>query len=180
MIKVIEFERICRNCRTNYGGGVITVVTDDFPEYLHEYDISEYLEKMFIKNEENCDYCGANNYDFSEIKINGEEILNINKLKKEYDGLKNSFLHITLLDIKPDGTLKFEIDKSDYNSINGKNQEIFISIAMDFLINEVDNVIEPHKFVKDKHPYFETFLVTDFKNTDCLRLQYFGLSKFEF
>tara|TARA_B100001167_G_C16754555_1_gene298051 strand:+ start:164 stop:736 length:573 start_codon:yes stop_codon:yes gene_type:complete len=108
------FKKGCRNCNQSNGmQGVIADFENDLDYYknLTDFEISKRISKTLKKNRQNCEFCGANNYDISNIKIDDHQIFNLQDLKDKHKE-KGSYIFVYNI-FKRNNEAQVNVDNGD-------------------------------------------------------------------
>lgn len=108
------FRNVCRNCHITDGiQGVIADYENELEYYknLTDYEISKRISLTLKNNRRNCENCGANNYDVSNIKIDEFPIFNLTDLKNKHRE-KGSYIFIYNV-FKQDNEAQMNVDNGD-------------------------------------------------------------------
>lgn len=91
----LKFKFACRNCNRELSiDGSISDWENDLDYYknLTDYEASQIIEKTMLNNENDCEFCGANNWDVRDIRVDDYKLFNVDTINKIY-AKKDSFVY---------------------------------------------------------------------------------------
>lgn len=106
----LEFHLLCRECfrLDEITQRFIDVDDFDLEKHITEFEVMNYIDSLEIESLFNCYYCNSRNLEKYYIKLDGNELFNLDKLKRYCENTNSSFL---VIDIKKSGNrLKCDTD----------------------------------------------------------------------
>lgn len=131
----LSFRKGCRNC--NKTNGVTTVVPSGFENSIknNDYQLSKIISVALKNNNNNCEFCDANNFDVNNICIDDVHVFNLNEVKNL--AKKNNSLMYVYNMTKNDNMGNASIDEfyNDYDQFH--NFELLCRKKIQDYINDI-------------------------------------------
>ncbi|MBT8267252.1 MAG: hypothetical protein KJP20_11965 [Bacteroidia bacterium] len=173
------FKFNCRGCNQTSGiDGSIQDWNNDLDYYKNrtEYEISINIEQTMKNNENDCEFCGANNWDITDVRIDDYKLFNIDTINKKY-AKKDSFIFAFEIMFKNgNGNLKKHNNTSP-DLVTGFGKPLFEHRCKDEIIKIISSIPDSKCIHHHESSYLYFFFTGNKSEIKLEKFRHIGLKK---